>query len=270
MSSFVIAMLFVLLRDAFSQSTNVTQLRGAAAASTVEPNLTANDSALEAAWGSKVICPGYGFYSSACLPTLSYYRPSAIVAWSGGVSTAALGYAINGGDTDKFAAWVVTHPLYTGWGTAFEFYKKALTHSAFSWLNSRLYAGMFCFPYYYLLHDFASSEDMAKALATSGGESFTGSTHVNGVDLSNCQDAFGGTEFFTGGIPAQARGSLGYSTGLWVNVYKHSGLNPTPTLSTIKSIINAAPARDAQSISTSQTFTNDNCLCTRNGCNWGC
>lgn len=221
--------------------------------------------------GTKVICPGYGYNSAACYGTFSQYSPSEIIAWSGGTSTAALGYAINPNSVSAFAAWVVTHPDFTYSGTPFEFYKAALTPQVFSWLNSRLYLGMACglMQYYYLLHDFDSAEDMAKALCASGNEAFTGTSTVNGVDLSSCTDSFGGWEAVSGGIPAQARGALGYSTGRWVDVYKYMTLLGPTSAAEVETLVNNA--WDAStSISTAQTFTSSNCLCSRNGCNIGC
>lgn len=221
-----------------------------------------NDSTLESAWGwgTKVICPGFGFSSAACYGTLQTKRPSVIVAWSGGTSTAALGYALHQNSASDFAAWVVTHPQYTWSGTAYDFYKNALSGSAFAFLNSKLYIGMGCGAYYYLLHDFASSEDMAKALATSGGESFTGNGRVNGVDLKQCSDNFGWGSAW--------KGALGYNSGLYVNVENYL-LYSTSTASSVQSLVNAAWS-DSKQYSTTQKFQSANCLCTKNGCNFGC
>merc|ERR1712228_358311 len=217
---------------------------------------------------SKVICPGYGFHSAACYGALQRSSPSTIIAWSGGTSTAALGFAIHPSSSSAFAAWVKTHPDYTWQGTAFEFYKQALSDSSvFSFLNSRLYLGMGGGSYYYLLHDFSSPTDMAKALCTSGGESFRGSSRVNHVDLSTCSDTFGGAEALWGGIPSHAKASIGGSSGYWVNVYAHSGAWPTP--SGIRGIVNSGWS-DKKFINTNVNFETRNCLCTRRGCTRGC
>jgi hypothetical protein len=210
--------------------------------------------------GDESYLPWLGFFSAACYGTLKTYRPSVIVAWSGGTSTAALGYALNQNSAKAFADWVVTHPIYTWSGTAYDFYKNALSGSAFAFLNSKLYIGMGCGAYYYLLHDFSSFEDMAKALATSGGESFTGNGQVNGVNLRTCADNFGlGTAW---------KSSLGYTTGQYVNVENYL-LYSTSTSSAVQSLVNAAWS-DSTQYSTTQNFQSANCLCTRNGCNWGC
>jgi len=214
--------------------------------------------------GTKVICPGFGFTSAACYGTLTTNHPSLIVAWSGGTSTAALGYALHQNSASDFAAWVVTHPDYYLFPTqtAYEFYKEALTGSTFSFLNSRLYLGMYCYgSYYYLLHDFATPEDMAKALAASGGESFTGSGTVNYVDLHTCKDEFG---YSTNGWKAE----LGYSKGLYVNVESYLFYS-TSTQSDIMDLVNAAWS-DASSYGTYVDFASANCVCTQNGCNIGC
>merc|ERR1712228_259126 len=257
-----------------SSQTGGPQRRGSANASA---NVTVANMAPSAAvgwWGTKVICPGYGFYSAACYGALQDKHPDTIIAWSGGVSTAALGYAINQYSSSAFASWVKTHPLY-GWswyGTAFEFYKAALSDSSvFSWLNKRLYVGMGCGLFYtpYLLHDFASAEDMAKALCTSGGESFTGSSTVNGVDLSTCADSFGGlVETATGGIPSHAKASIGGSSGYFVNAYNQLNiLDPAP--SDVASIVSGGWS-DYTSITTDVNFETHNCLCSQWGCTFGC
>jgi len=263
---------FALLAQAYAEESS---LRGAmGSGSTDQPVVNStnmiltnfssadNDSMLESAWGggTKVICPGFGFSSAACYGTLQTKRPSVIVAWSGGTSTAALGYALHPSSASAFAAWVVTHPDYTWSGTAYEFYKNALSGSAFSFLNSKLYIGMGCGAYYYLLHDFASSEDMAKALATSGGETFTGYGRVNGVNLANCQDNFG--------LGSAWKGALGYSTGQYVNVLSYV-LYSTSSATAVQSLVNSAWS-DSTQYSTTQNFQSANCLCTKNGCNFGC
>merc|ERR1712187_260565 len=111
------------------------------------------------------------------------------------------------------------------------------------------------------------TEDMATAMATSGNEGFTGGSYVNGVDLSGCYDSFG-TGWFNS---SPFRGELGYSTGEWIDVEKHFKDNPLGPQyrAQVKQLVDAA-WWDSTSIATNQVFQRANCLCDKNGCNWGC